>query len=296
MSAFVLSVIVRHNPTGQNTVVQGGGVNQCGSIIDMALTLLMDQQQDHPNLRKWLLICLGNVWEHNEDVRWLATRSAVYTKLYTLLDDPVPEVRAAAVYSLGTFINSITQRNEQANDIDCNIASTLVQKLFYDSSPLVRKELLVSLHWFIIVFENHFLANYRKRAFEEHIKVQQLQQAQPGKGKDSSPQNSLSSVSAMQSILSSASNHVNGRSRSGLHLLPTMLIATAIEPTTLTANGSPTASNMRKISSSSRLSNLSSNIANKFLSVPVSITVPANLANGSLYRIAVPLSPTSSFL
>lgn len=167
ISAFVLSVMIRHNPNGQKVVIQNSTNYQSGSIIDIALNLLMDETYNHSKLRKWLIICLGNVWENNEDIRWLATRNAVYEKLYCSLNDPVPEVRAATVFALGTFINSITKRNEHANEIDRNIASTLIQKVYYDSSPLVRKELLVTLHWFILIFENKFLPIFRKRAFED---------------------------------------------------------------------------------------------------------------------------------
>lgn len=283
MSAFVLSVIVRHNPVGQNTVVQGGSSSQHGSIIDISLSLLLDNQEDHPNLRKWLLICLGNVWENNANVKGLATRTAVYEKLYLLLEDPVPEVRAAAVFALGTFINSITARNEHINAVDCNVASTLVQKLFYDSSPLVRKEILVTMHWFIIIFENIFIVNMR-RNYEESMKQQQLYLQTIGEGgpavagEQNSPQNSFTG-----SAPPTTANHMNGRLRSYLYLslMPFMFLATnAIESALATANAvnhhqtnnhndSPTSSKMRKNSSRSSI--------NKLLSVPMSIvTTPSN--------------------
>jgi len=240
--------------------------------MDIALMLLMDNQHEHPNLKKWLLICLSNVWENNEDVRWLATRNAVYEKLYTQLEDPVPEVRAAAVYALGTFINSITQRNEHANEIDLNIVSTLIQKLFYDCSPLVRKELLVALHWFIIIFETTFMANYRKRAFEEHIKKQT---AKINNAQEHSPHNSL--ISGQQSILSIVANQSYNGKWTVMYSLMHILIAIAIAAELAICNGSPTSTSMRHASSRDRLSNTS---ASKLLSVPVFITVPTNLSNG----------------
>ncbi|UXI16095.1 hypothetical protein NH340_JMT02038 [Sarcoptes scabiei] len=168
MSAFILSVMIRHNPNGQKVVIQNNSNYQFGSIIDIVLNLLMDETYNHSNLRKWLIISLGNVWENNEEIRWLATRNAVYEKLYSSLNDPVPEVRAATVFALGTFINSLSTRNEHANEIDRYIVSTLIQKIHYDSSPLVRKELLVALHWFILIFESNFLPIFRKKAFEEY--------------------------------------------------------------------------------------------------------------------------------
>lgn len=50
-----------------------------------------------------------------------------------------PQVRAAAVYALGTFISSVTERSEHANNIDHSIAMTLINTVSHDMSPLVRK-------------------------------------------------------------------------------------------------------------------------------------------------------------
>ncbi|KAJ6220879.1 hypothetical protein RDWZM_006691 [Blomia tropicalis] len=265
MAAFVLSVIVRHNPTAQNIVTlnhkaQGnavGGQQQSESIFDIGLSFLMDPQIDHPGLKKWLLICFANVWENNEDVRWLATRNAIYEELYPLLEDPVPEVRAATVCALGTFINSISQRNEHANEVDCRIVSTLVQKTFYDGSPLVRKELLVTLHWFITIFENMFLATYRKRAFEEHTKkqkpiVQEMKQMEFG---GSSPKNHASNQYCIPSLIANQTNEI----------------------TNYINGGSPTNNGMlRKTTSRDRLSNAwQTQSSNKLLTVPMSITSPS---------------------
>lgn len=173
MSAFILSVIVRHNPAGQAIMIQNSS-SSSGSIIDVVFDLIVEPNfSKNSNLRKWLIICLGNLWENNEDIRWLATRNLVYDKLFSLLDDPVPEVRAACVYAFGTFMNSVIQRQEHADDIDRAICSTLIQKLFYDSSPLVRKELLVTLHWFILIFEKTFLAIvWKQQQEEEQLKKQ----------------------------------------------------------------------------------------------------------------------------
>lgn len=49
------------------------------------------------------------------------------------------KVRAAAVYALGTFVNSVSERSEHANNIDHSIAMTLINTVSHDMSPLVRK-------------------------------------------------------------------------------------------------------------------------------------------------------------
>ena len=48
------------------------------------------------------------------------------------------QVRAAAVYALGTFISNSTERTDHANNIDHGVAITLVSHA-QDGSPLVRK-------------------------------------------------------------------------------------------------------------------------------------------------------------
>lgn len=49
------------------------------------------------------------------------------------------QVRAASVYALGTFINSVTTRSEHANNIDQIIAMMLINTVSHDMCPLVRK-------------------------------------------------------------------------------------------------------------------------------------------------------------
>ena len=48
------------------------------------------------------------------------------------------QVRAAAVYALGTFINNSTERSDHANSIDHGVGMT-VSSVLSDGSPLVRK-------------------------------------------------------------------------------------------------------------------------------------------------------------
>ena len=48
------------------------------------------------------------------------------------------QVRVAAVYALGTFINNSTERSDHANNIDHGVGRTVIS-VINDSSPLVRK-------------------------------------------------------------------------------------------------------------------------------------------------------------
>ena len=172
-AAFILSTIVRRHLLAQNLMLLPKRKNG-KSFIDIALSLLLEQHQekDHPDLRKWLLICLGNVWENKAEVRKKKVKegnSSLAEQLFPFLEDPVPEVRAAAVYALGTFINSSSSTmvpKEYLDEVDCIVASALLKELFYDSSPLVRRELLVALHGLIRRYENLFISSL-KLSYEE---------------------------------------------------------------------------------------------------------------------------------
>lgn len=121
------------------------------------MSICLEQINDsNPILRKWFAICLGNLWQNYEDARWSGARDLAYEKLYTLLKDPVPEVRAATVYALGTFISSTLERTTQANDLDRQIAMHMLECVSSDMSPLVRMELVAALQWIVKLFDNYF--------------------------------------------------------------------------------------------------------------------------------------------
>ncbi|XP_015588597.1 regulatory-associated protein of mTOR isoform X3 [Cephus cinctus] len=147
LAAFVLASIVNNYLPGQEAALQG-------SLVSICLEQLGDS---NPLLRQWLCLCLARLWHNYDRARWCGVRDIAHEKLYNLLQDPVPEVRAAAVYALGTFINSATKRSEHANNIDQIIAMTLINTVTHDMSPLVRKELVVALQWMVLHFENSFV-------------------------------------------------------------------------------------------------------------------------------------------
>ncbi|VDM41062.1 unnamed protein product [Toxocara canis] len=107
-------------------------------------------------LRLWLLIGLGRLWADHNDARWQAIRLVAYERVLEFLDDTVPEVRAAAVYSLGCLVRNRSENNEHATTIDHEVCDKLSAKCTFDGSVLVRAELVVAMQWFIVDFENRF--------------------------------------------------------------------------------------------------------------------------------------------
>ncbi|XP_073834045.1 regulatory associated protein of MTOR complex 1 [Musca autumnalis] len=156
LSAFVLACIVNKFLLGQTSALQG-------SLVSICLEQLNDESW---LLRQWLAICLGMLWQNFEKARWSGVRDLAHEKLYPLLKDPIPEVRAAAVFALGTFISSVTDRSEEhANNIDRIIAITLLENVAEDMSPLVRMELVAALQWMVLLFESQFVTVY----MQEHM-------------------------------------------------------------------------------------------------------------------------------
>ncbi|KAG5869942.1 hypothetical protein JTB14_023212 [Gonioctena quinquepunctata] len=160
-ATFVLACIVNNYRDGQEAALQG-------SLVSICLEQLNDPC---PQLRQWVAICLGRLWDHYEKARWTGVRDIAHEKLYKLLKDPCPEVRAAAVYALGTFINSVMERSEHANNVDNSVIMTLVNTVSCDMSPMVRKELVNALQWMVLAFEPAFV----NVALKEHTNVSPVQ-------------------------------------------------------------------------------------------------------------------------
>lgn len=81
-AAFVLTCIVKSNREGQEAALQG-------SMVTICLEQLSDE---NPHLRQWVALCLGQLWDNYEKARWTGVRDIAHEKLYSLLEDPCPEV------------------------------------------------------------------------------------------------------------------------------------------------------------------------------------------------------------
>uniref|UniRef100_A0A8C2I1I8 Regulatory associated protein of MTOR, complex 1 n=1 Tax=Cyprinus carpio TaxID=7962 RepID=A0A8C2I1I8_CYPCA len=145
MAVFILAVIVNNYNTGQEACLQG-------NLIAICLEQLNDP---YSLLRQWVAICLGRIWQNFDSARWCGVRDSAHEKLYSLLSDPIAEVRCAAVFALGTFVGNSAERTDHSTTIDHNVAMMLAQ-LINDGSPIVRKELVVALSHLVIQYESNF--------------------------------------------------------------------------------------------------------------------------------------------
>lgn len=153
MAAFVLAVIVDGHRRGQEACIQCGLISiclqhiQCSSAMDV---------QPEPLLLQWLCLCLGKLWDGFSDAQQQGVQASAPSILMRLLSEPQPEVRAAATFALGTLIAAGNEMVSDSSSLDDDyddeerhraeqeIVSILL-KVLYDGSPLVRAELAIGL-------------------------------------------------------------------------------------------------------------------------------------------------------
>lgn len=165
MCAFILGMMARDHPAGQNHCFSDG-------VLDSALERLDDEDFF---LRQWAGLCLAQLWDAKDDIKAYALERAAHDKLMELLHDVAPEVRAAAMYALGTFLGASGSASDARRGgggtggllpfdlrdqfrIEVAIGTRAMLAGRDDASPLVRKELVVLLSalvtewrgWFVV--------------------------------------------------------------------------------------------------------------------------------------------------
>ncbi|CAO3644478.1 unnamed protein product [Mucor hiemalis] len=133
MSAFILSVFCTNFKMGQQACLRGNVISAC----------LAHVKDPDPLLRQWICLCLAQVWMNNSEAKSAAIAENGHEKLCTLLNDNVPEVRASAMYALGTFLAD-PNKTEQIVNIEHNIAISALA-VMSDGSPMVRREFVIAL-------------------------------------------------------------------------------------------------------------------------------------------------------
>ncbi|KAF9166795.1 hypothetical protein DFQ26_006890 [Actinomortierella ambigua] len=138
MCAFILATFCREFPQGQQACLKK-------HVIALCLTHL--GASDHL-LRQWACLCIGQLWKNYNEAKSQGLQDNAPEQLTLALSDPMPEVRAAAMWALGTFVSHLDQ-NEQVIQLQNNLAmSALVATT--DGSSIVRKELVVFLSALVV--------------------------------------------------------------------------------------------------------------------------------------------------
>ncbi|KAJ3033043.1 hypothetical protein HDV00_006828 [Rhizophlyctis rosea] len=145
MCAFILSIFCHGFRAGQQACLKN-------DLLPALVTHLTDQD---PLLRQWVCVCLSKFWEGFQEAKWTGMRDGVHERLCSMLHDPVPEVRAAAMSAIGTLIGDL-DKTEQVINAEHSIGIAVLISTS-DASPMVRRELVVTLSCIVQQYATKFV-------------------------------------------------------------------------------------------------------------------------------------------
>jgi regulator-associated protein of mTOR len=164
MCAFILSAIARDFPLGQNACWRERVFDNCFDRLGAEDFLL----------RQWSALCIGQIWDANDGIKVYGVDRGTQDKLIAMLSDDSCEVRAAALFGLGTFMGATgsADLNKQAGGgsgtmyqleervhfrMEVAVATGATLAIKDDASPMVRKELLVLLSCLVKEWRGYFV-------------------------------------------------------------------------------------------------------------------------------------------
>ncbi|KAJ3431314.1 regulatory-associated protein of mtor [Anaeramoeba flamelloides] len=95
LSSIVLTMVQDNYPHGKKDCLNLG----------IQKLLLSNLNSDNYNVRQWSCLCLAKFWEDFDPCKNEAILRDSHEKLFSLLNDPIPIVRACAIYSLNTLLS-----------------------------------------------------------------------------------------------------------------------------------------------------------------------------------------------
>ncbi|KII94228.1 hypothetical protein PLICRDRAFT_101175 [Plicaturopsis crispa FD-325 SS-3] len=164
MCAFILAAIARDFPHGQNACWRERVFDNCFERLDEGDFLL----------RQWSALCIGQIWDGNDDIKVYGVDRGTQDKLIGLLSDDSPEVRTAALFALGTFLGAtgsadpakqggggsghMHQLDERIHfRMEVAVATGAALTIKDDASPMVRKELTVLISCLVKEWRGYFV-------------------------------------------------------------------------------------------------------------------------------------------
>lgn len=176
LSLFIIACMAHSNPKGQQVLMQSG----LSSFKDLVAPHLLFSSD--PRLRKWTCLALGKCWHGFGHAKTIASNEAIPEMVVQLLMDHLPEVRCAALWSLGAFFGgkilptstpnsnpgsgttspaqparSHALKQQARLDLEIHLGAAMAT-LINDGSPLVRRELMLSLAELVYFQQDLFLA------------------------------------------------------------------------------------------------------------------------------------------
>jgi len=156
MSAFLIAMFCRDFEQAQHACLSS-------ELMESCITHLQDAES--PLLRQWSCLCISMLWNNFPEAKWVGIRCLAHHRLCEIVIDPVPEVRAAAIHALTSFLG-IPDLTEQVAQNEELIASALIA-MTADGNAMVRKELLVFYSTFVKRYQNKFMVAAYETLVEE---------------------------------------------------------------------------------------------------------------------------------
>ena len=158
MSAFIIAMFCKDFHQGQV-------VSLSADLFEACFEHIVDTE--NPLLRQWSCLCISMLWQDYPEAKWVGIQNMAHQRLWGIILDPVPEVRASALHALTNFLG-IPDVTEQVAQTEQAIAST-VMIMTSDGNSMVRNELLVFFSHFVKRYEYKFLvAAYEELVDERH--------------------------------------------------------------------------------------------------------------------------------
>ncbi|WCJ27948.1 Regulatory-associated protein of TOR 1 [Euphorbia peplus] len=163
MAAFVLAVIVDGHRRGQEACIEANLVHVCLRHLRGSMP---NEGQTEPLFLQWLCLCLGKLWEDFTEAQVIGLQADAPAIYAPLLSEPQPEVRASAVFALGTLLDiggdayrdGVPGEDECDDDEKVRAEISIIKSLLSavsDGSPLVRAEVAVALARFAFGHKQH---------------------------------------------------------------------------------------------------------------------------------------------
>ena len=173
LAAVVLSILCEEYRPGQVACFHDALPRVCVELlaVDEASKGTFDAVAEHATLRMWLCLCMAQSWYNFDDAKWNAIQSGITTRLlFVLYKDEAPMVRAASAFALGKCIgispdntalsslcSVLPQDDANINEnptwvlfhermqVDITIAREMMKSCRVESSPIVRREIVLAL-------------------------------------------------------------------------------------------------------------------------------------------------------
>ncbi|KAG5654155.1 hypothetical protein H0H81_006867 [Sphagnurus paluster] len=164
MCSFILAAISRDYPLGQQACWSERVFDNCYERLEEPDFLL----------RQWTALCIAQMWESNDEIKVYGVDRGTQDKLIGMLSDDATEVRAAALYALGTFLGAsgsefpnktggggtgtMYQLEERVHfRMEVAVATGATLAIKDDASPMCRKELLVVISCLVKEWRGYFV-------------------------------------------------------------------------------------------------------------------------------------------